>query len=614
MTSDQTQPLPKASLVTKRRFWSWLALFTIGVALAAAVAFYLNYVRDIPLQISAETTYITEPLTGDGRVDYFTAAESLHYPPELATDENGFRLLVQSLDVSSDASPEQRRQIYEKLGLDPSLSPTLTYEDPHLLLMDFVRAEAAAGNLPPDMDSASYERELFERLDGPWTRDDLPMLSDWLDQNAAALDLLGEAVRKPVFCVPWTRTDEDALLYHVALADVQRIRGFARGYQSRAMYRLGAGDIEGAIDDIISCARLGRHLQNGGIMIEDLVGIACEAIAFSIGPGSSLEHQPTEEQWLRFQGELNRLPERKPIEATLEIERIAALEIYQQMAWGESISETADLMQGRSFGVDWNIVMQQANENFNDLERGVSHTMPDTSSIQWNVSRGDRSRIFGHVISGLVLPAIELYQEARRRTVCKENLLRITLAMLIYERKNGTLPPAYTFDEQGNPLHSWRVLLLPYLGYDELYSQIRLDEPWDSPHNQAFHMADVPIYQCPSADLTPGQTEYTVIEGATCAFDGGEGKSLDAFGPNSVNMILVAERLDPVCWMDPTQEISFADACLGINRYGATTGIGSEHVGGAHFGFRSGAVRFISENISIDSLPKLFEGTMDEAY
>ena len=37
------------------------------------------------------------------------------------------------------------------------------------------------------------------------------MMEAWLEQNGSALDLLGEAVRKPVFCVPMVRAEGRAL-------------------------------------------------------------------------------------------------------------------------------------------------------------------------------------------------------------------------------------------------------------------------------------------------------------------------------------------------------------------------------------------------------------------
>jgi hypothetical protein len=36
------------------------------------------------------------------------------------------------------------------------------------------------------------------------------------------------------------------------------------------------------------------------------------------------------------------------------------------------------------------------------------------------------------------------------------------------------------------PLLSWRVAILPDLGFDALYRRFRLNEPWDSPHNKAL--------------------------------------------------------------------------------------------------------------------------------
>ncbi|MEZ6055256.1 MAG: DUF1559 domain-containing protein [Planctomycetaceae bacterium] len=179
------------------------------------------------------------------------------------------------------------------------------------------------------------------------------------------------------------------------------------------------------------------------------------------------------------------------------------------------------------------------------------------------------------------------------------------------------MPPEFSADAQGKPLHSWRVLLLPFLGEQELFEKIRLDEPWDSPHNQKFHAEEVAVFQCPSEHGGPGETTCTVISGATTAFHGSVGKRLDSFGPKSVNMILVAERKTPVCWMAPTQEVPFADALMGINRHSGrlpSGGLGSPHPGGMHVALRSASVTFLSENIDPAVLQDYLEGNYEPEY
>ena len=106
-----------------------------------AVFVYWNFLRTPRLKISKETTYITEPLTSDGtRVDYFAALEQELYPPEMKTDDNGYRLIVRALgDVPENLQENETRgdaearaaQVYEKLGLDPAIEPTMTYIETH---------------------------------------------------------------------------------------------------------------------------------------------------------------------------------------------------------------------------------------------------------------------------------------------------------------------------------------------------------------------------------------------------------------------------------------------------------------------------------------------------
>ncbi|MEZ6144785.1 MAG: DUF1559 domain-containing protein [Planctomycetaceae bacterium] len=50
-----------------------------------------------------------------------------------------------------------------------------------------------------------------------------------------------------------------------------------------------------------------------------------------------------------------------------------------------------------------------------------------------------------------------------RHLQCKNNLKQIMLALHNYHDDFGTFPPAYTVDENGKRMHSWRTLIWPYL-------------------------------------------------------------------------------------------------------------------------------------------------------
>jgi len=68
------------------------------------------------------------------------------------------------------------------------------------------------------------------------------------------------------------------------------------------------------------------------------------------------------------------------------------------------------------------------------------------------------------VLVALLLPAVQQAREAARRAQCKNNLKQIGLALHNYHDAFGCFPPVASTDAQGNPLLSWRVALLPYLG------------------------------------------------------------------------------------------------------------------------------------------------------
>ena len=80
--------------------------------------------------------------------------------------------------------------------------------------------------------------------------------------------------------------------------------------------------------------------------------------------------------------------------------------------------------------------------------------------------------------AGLMLPDVGSHG-SNYQSSCRNNMRQLMLAMLNYESANGHFPPAYIADDDGKPMHSWRVLILPFLEGNHIYDQYDFSEPWD---------------------------------------------------------------------------------------------------------------------------------------
>jgi hypothetical protein len=78
------------------------------------------------------------------------------------------------------------------------------------------------------------------------------------------------------------------------------------------------------------------------------------------------------------------------------------------------------------------------------------------------------------------------------------NLRQIGIAMHNYHDVYRGLPPRAIFDDDGKPLLSWRVAILPYIEQQDLYEQFHLDEPWDSEHNKKLIARMPEVYANPT--------------------------------------------------------------------------------------------------------------------
>lgn len=157
------------------------------------------------------------------------------------------------------------------------------------------------------------------------------------------------------------------------------------------------------------------------------------------------------------------------------------------------------------------------------------------------------------LIVALWLPNIRRLGPLNRIYECRRNLTAIQQAVRQYADSYGAYPPAYTVDAEGRRLHSWRTLLLPYLGQQSLYDQIDLSQPWHAAVHDRVRATVVPAYHCPS--LEQGSTKTGYLSVVTDASLLGPGRSIPAKAvERPLDKLLIcievnAERT--VHWMSP---------------------------------------------------------------
>src|SRR5439155_26207053 len=87
----------------------------------------------------------------------------------------------------------------------------------------------------------------------------------------------------------------------------------------------------------------------------------------------------------------------------------------------------------------------------------------------------------GGLIGGVMLSTNRI-RDAADRLNSSNNLKQIALGIHNFNDSANELP-GNSYGQDGKPLLSWRVHILPYVEEDLLYQQFKLNEPWDSPNN-----------------------------------------------------------------------------------------------------------------------------------
>ena len=313
------------------------------------------------IDVSATTTFLEGPLTGDARVDY-VAAFNGRWREGVTPENNAAVPILQAIGLSP-LRKEVRDRYVTLLGIKAPPA-----EGDYLVsLGDFV--ERQQPELSHDEQMEYYDR-LEEAQTRPWSPDEYPVLAAWFEENRIPLDLIVRGVHRPRYYSPLVGEHlAGAMVYDVN----NMVREIARSLPARAMLRLQADGAEAAWGDLMACLRLARHHTKASTMVQMLIGIAVQGIACDSARALASYANLTPDQIHQIHNDLEELGSVSLTDGHLVFERCSMLENMARWPYqgpGEVELEMLEGLDGLfdpQRPINWNETLREMNRHFDRL-------------------------------------------------------------------------------------------------------------------------------------------------------------------------------------------------------------------------------------------------------
>ncbi len=149
------------------------------------------------------------------------------------------------------------------------------------------------------------------------------------------------------------------------------------------------------------------------------------------------------------------------------------------------------------------------------------------------------------LLFGVMMPPVSDFDAMQQ---AKNSMQQIARAVAAYEAKHGCDLPSVVY-RNGQPIHSWRALILSELGEKRLAAAYRLDEPWNSPSNLALEGFRPWHYQpFYPAETTTASTDRSKTHVHLLSDPGFAGRT-----DERSRKLVVEHELYPTSWLAPTE-------------------------------------------------------------
>ena len=214
--------------------------------------------------------------------------------------------------------------------------------------------------------------------------------------------------------------------------------------------------------------------------------------------------------------------------------------------------------------------------------------------------------LLGVVIATVVMPAAKNAQANVLKSDCHSNMQRIAMALQAYHQDHGRFPPAVVYDDKGVALHSWRVLILPYLDQESqmVYRAYDMTSAWNSPTNLRWANAAPSVFTCPcDSRAKGGETSYLAVVGVGTVFEKDKvvkRKDIEDADGLASTLLVVESHGCAIGWSEPKDmDVSMLANGINSNVNGAVRG---GHGSEAHIIDANGEVQSLDVTMSVDEL------------
>ncbi len=226
------------------------------------------------IRISEKTTFYTQPILPDGRVDYVTALNQHYKPKGLTPCKNGAVYFVKAIGMRSDQSLAFVTKSWTAIGLSEEADGFLCFpgdSDSKLVsLSDYINTQIKdLTGEEKQRRRGHLEKKLYHPQDGPWKKGNQPERWNWLQINKPSLDLLTKGTNQSLFFLPISRSSDrncPPMVLSVLFPDILTSRSFAQLLHARALNYLAEGDHVRAARDLMTAHKLARQIGMNGIV------------------------------------------------------------------------------------------------------------------------------------------------------------------------------------------------------------------------------------------------------------------------------------------------------------------------------------------------------------